>query len=70
MHNIMDRNFPILYFLKHIEDFTPGSGWAAMKNEKDTTLTAIILGSKYFSNVRCPALSQTQTWNNPFKTYK
>ena len=28
-----------------------------MKNEKDTTLTAITLGSKYFSNVRSSALS-------------
>ena len=25
----------------------PGSGWAAMENEKETTLTAITLGSKY-----------------------
>ena len=52
------------------EEFTPGSGRAAMKNEKDTTLTAITLGSKYFSNVRSPALSHTQTLNNTFETYK
>ena len=26
-----------------------GSGWAAMENEKDTTLTAITSGSKYYS---------------------
>ena len=35
-----------------------------MKNEKDTTLTAITLGAKYFSNVRSPALSHTQTFRN------
>ena len=38
-----------------------------MENEKDTTLTAITSGSKYFSNVRSPALSHTQAWNNPFR---
>ena len=47
-----------------------GSGWAAMENEKDTTLTAITLGSKYFSYVRSPAPSRMQTLNNPFKIYK
>ena len=41
-----------------------------MENEKDTTLTAITSGAKYFSNVRSPAPSHTQTWNNPFETYK
>ena len=43
------------------------SGWAAMENEKDTTLTAITSGSKYFSNVRSPAPSHTQTLSNPFR---
>ena len=47
-----------------------GSGWAAMENEKDTTLTAITSESKYFSYVRYPAPSHTQTLNNPFETYK
>ena len=44
-----------------------GFGWAAMENEKDTTLTAITSGSKYFSYVRSPAPSQTQTLSNPFQ---
>ena len=44
-----------------------GSGWAAMENEKDTTLTAITLGSKYFSYVQSPAPSHTQTLSNPFR---
>ena len=51
-------------------EITPGrrgSGWAAMENEKDTTLTAITLGSKYFSYVRSPAPSHTQTLSNPFR---
>ena len=48
----------------------PGSGWAAMENEKDTTLTAITLGSKYFSHVRSPAPSHTQTLSNPLYPYK
>ena len=39
-----------------------------MENEKGTTLTAITLGSKYFSYVRSPAPSHTQTLNNPFET--
>ena len=43
------------------------SGWAAMENEKDTTLTAITLGSKYFSYARSPAPSHTQTLSNPFR---
>ena len=43
-----------------------GSGWATMENEKDTTLTAITLGAKYFSYVRSPAPSHTQTLSNPF----
>ena len=38
-----------------------------MENEKDTMLTAIISGSKYFSNVRSPAPSHTQTLSNPFR---
>ena len=46
----------------------PGSSWAAMENEKDTTLTAITLGSKYFSYVRSPAPSHMQTLNNLFET--
>ena len=44
------------------------SGWTAMENEKDTTLTAITLGSKYFSYVRSPAPSHTQTLSKPFWT--
>ena len=47
-----------------------GSRWAALENEKDTTLTAITSGSKYFSYVGFPAPSHTQTLNNPFETYK
>ena len=47
-----------------------GSGWAAMENEKDTTLTAITLGSKYFSYVRSPAPSHTQSLSNPLYPYK
>ena len=43
------------------------SAWAAMENENDTTLKAITSGSKYFSNVRSPAHSHTQTLNNPFR---
>ena len=43
------------------------SGWAAMENEKDTTLTAITSGSKYFSYVRSPPPSHTQTLSNPFR---
>ena len=38
-----------------------------MENKKDTTLTAITSGSKYFSNVRSPATSHTQTLSNPFR---
>ena len=38
-----------------------------MENEKDTTLTAITSGSKYFSNVRSPAISHKQTLSNPFR---
>ena len=38
-----------------------------MENEKDTTQTAITLGSKYFSYVRSPAPSHTQTLSNPFR---
>ena len=38
-----------------------------MENEKDTTLTAITSGSKYFSNLRSPAPSHTQTLSNPFR---
>ena len=38
-----------------------------MGNEKDTTLTAITSGSKYFSNIRSPATSHTQTLSNPFR---
>ena len=38
-----------------------------MENEKDTTLTAITSGSKYFSYVRSPAPSHTQTLSNPFR---
>ena len=38
-----------------------------MENEKDTSLTAITSGSKYFSNVRSPATSHTQTLSNPFR---
>ena len=45
-----------------------GSGWAALENEKDTTLTAITSGSKYFSYVRSPAPSYMQTLSNPFRT--
>ena len=36
--------------------------------ERDKTLTAITLGSKYFSYVRCPAPSHMQTFSNPFQT--
>ena len=43
------------------------SGWAAMENEKDTTLMAITSGSKYFSYVRSPPPSHTQTLSNPFR---
>ena len=43
-----------------------GSGWAALENEEDTTLTAITLGSKYFSYVRCPAPSHSKTPHNLF----
>ena len=39
-----------------------------MENEKDTTLTAITSGSKYFSFVRSPAPSHTQTLTNPFRS--
>ena len=46
-----------------------GSGWAAMENEKDTTLTAITSGSKYFSYVRSPAPSHAQTLKNPFEPF-
>ena len=42
------------------------SGWVALENEKDTTLTAITLGSKYFIYVRSQAPSHTQTLSNPF----
>ena len=38
-----------------------------MENEKNTTLMAITLGSKYFSYVRSPAPSHTQTLSNPFR---
>ena len=38
-----------------------------MENEKDTTLTVITFGSKYFSYVRSPAPSHTQTLSNPFR---
>ena len=38
-----------------------------MENEKDTTLTAITSGSKYFSNARSLAPSHTQTLSNPFR---
>ena len=41
-----------------------------MENEKDTTLTAITLGSKYFSYVRSLAPSHTQTLRNPFRNLK
>ena len=44
------------------------SGWAALENEKDTMLTAITLGSKYFNCVRSPAPSHMQTLSNPFRT--
>ena len=44
-----------------------GSGWAAMENEKNTTLTAINLGSKSFSYVQSPASSHTQTLSKPFR---
>ncbi len=37
-------------------------------DEKDTTLTAITLGSKYFSYVRSPAPSHKKTLSNPFRT--
>ena len=43
-----------------------GSGWAALENEKDTTLTVITLGSKYFSYVRSPASSHSKTPHNLF----
>ena len=43
------------------------SGWATMENGKDTTLTAITSGSKYFSNVRspdiCRCLQPETTWH-------
>ena len=38
-----------------------------MENEKNTTLTAITSGSKYFSYVRSPAPSHTQTLSDPFR---
>ena len=44
-----------------------GSRWAALQNEKDTTLTAITLGSKYFSYVRSPAPSHSKTPHNLFE---
>ena len=46
-----------------------GFGWAAMENEKDTTVTAITLGSKYFSYVRSTAPSHKQTLSNPFRNF-
>ena len=46
-----------------------GSGWVAMENVKDTTLTAITLGSKYVSHVRSPAPFHTQTLSNPFRNF-
>ena len=45
-----------------------GSGWATLENEKDTTLTAITLGSKYFSYVRIPAPSHSKTPTQIFRT--
>ena len=44
-----------------------GSGWADLENEKDTTLTAITLGSKYFSYYRSPAPSHSKTPHNLFE---
>ena len=46
------------------------SGWAALENEKDTTLTVKEWGSKCCSYVRSPAPSHTQTLSNPFQTFK
>ena len=43
------------------------SGWAALENEKDTMLTAITLGSKYFCYVRSPAPSHSKTPHNLFE---
>ena len=45
-----------------------GSVWAALENEKDTTLTAITVGSKYFSYFRSPAPSHSKTPHNLFET--
>ena len=42
----------------------PWLSWAALENEKDTTLTAITLGSKYFRYVRSPAPSHSKTPHN------
>ena len=53
---------------QHPAEWTPGPPVEHQENEKDTTLTAISLGSKYFSSVRSPTLSHTQTLSNPFRT--
>ena len=53
---------------QHPAEWTPGPPVEHQENKNDTTLTAISLGSKYFSYVRSPALSHTQTLSNPFRT--
>ena len=45
-----------------------GSGWAAMENEKDTMLTAITFGSKFFSYVQSPPPSHMKLWVTLFET--
>ena len=42
---------------QHPAEWTPGPPVEYQENEKDTTLTAISLGSKYFSSFRSPAPS-------------
>ena len=53
---------------QHLAEWTPGPPVEYKENEKDTTLTAISLGSKYFSSVQSPAPSHTQTLSNLFRT--
>ena len=53
---------------QHPAEWTPGPPVEHQKNKKDTTLTAITLGSKYFSYVRSSTPSHTQTLIDPFRT--
>ena len=52
----------------HPAEWAPGPPVEHQEDKKDTTLTAISLGSKYCSYVRSPAPSHTQTLSNPFRT--